>query len=84
MSAKDFINIKKSLDEFNASNQKIDNKFFDLIENGVGCFMTLIKKWNEKGILSHMLSTLMQESEQSTLKPNKIKPKKLQEGYSTA
>jgi len=73
MSEKDFLAIEKSLVDFSISNQKIDDKFFALIESGVGCFMSLAKKWNDKGVLNYMLSALIQESEQAPLKTDKDK-----------
>ena len=64
MSLKDFIEIKKSFDQY-ASKQKIDERFFNLIENQGDCFIRLIKKWNEKEVLNYILANLSED-------PNKI------------
>ena len=79
MSLKDFVEIKNSFNQLLTSKQKIDDKFFNLIENQGDCFINLIRKWNEKEILNYILASLSENPKQETLKDDgkdKPKPKK--------
>ena len=79
MSLKDFVEIKNSFNQLLTSKQKIDDKFFNLIENQGDCFINLIRKWNEKEILNYIFANLSDNPKQEPLKDDgkdKPKPKK--------
>ena len=78
MSMKDFIEIKKSFDQLHITKQKIDDRFFNLIENQGDCFINFMRKWNEKEVLNYILTALSEEPKQAPLKDGikeKAKPK---------